>query len=122
MANVQELEKAIAAHGMWKAHLKTAIDKKELHTSVEEIRDDRSCQFGKWLHGIGLTSGDRASEHYKTVQELHAQFHRETAQIADLAMKGKKAEADALMSASSSYTALSAKLTSAMIAWKKVSK
>ncbi len=122
MANVQELEKAIAAHSMWKAHLRTAIDKRELHIPVETIRDDRACPFGQWLFGKGLSAGDRATEHYKTVQELHAQFHKETALIADLAMKGKKAEAEALMAASSSYSALSAKLTTAMMAWKKVSK
>ncbi len=122
MASIQELEKAIAAHSMWKAKLKTAIDKRELNAPVETIRDDRACQFGQWLFGNGLTAADRASAHYKTVQDLHAQLHKATADIADLAMKGKKAEAEAQMAVNSAYTALSAKLTAAMIAWKKVSK
>ncbi len=122
MASIQELEKAIAAHSMWKARLRTAIDTRELHTPVEEIRDDHACPFGQWLFGKGLTAGDRASAHFKTVQELHARFHQETAHIADLAMTGKKAEAEAMMDPGSGYTALSAQLTSAMIAWKKVSK
>jgi len=122
MANVQELDKAIAAHSMWKSHLRTAIDKKELHVSVAVIRDDRQCAFGQWLYGGSLTAQDRASANFKTVSELHAQFHVETAKIADMALKGKKAEAEALMASNSDYSALSAKLTASMMAWKKVSK
>jgi hypothetical protein len=122
MANIRELDKAIAAHSMWKAYLRTAIDKGELHTSVEKIQDDHECAFGQWLFGSGLTAQDRETAHYKTVKELHAKFHEETADIADLALKGKKSEAEALMASNSAYSALSAKLTAAMMAWKKVSK
>ena len=107
---------------MWKARLRKAIDERGLQISVEIIRNDHECAFGQWLFGSGLTAQDKATSHFKTVKELHARFHEVTADIADLALKGKKAEAEALMAPTSEYHALSAKLTSAMMAWKKVSK
>jgi hypothetical protein len=37
MANIEEIDKAISAHGMWKARLKTAIETGKLDTPVETI-------------------------------------------------------------------------------------
>jgi hypothetical protein len=122
MADKKELEKAIAVHSMWKANLRKAIDQRKLEVPVEKIRIDNECEFGKWLYGPSLAAADKASAHYKTVKDLHADFHRNTAHIAELALQGKKAEAEALMASNSAYIDLSARLTGAMIAWKKESK
>lgn len=119
MANVEELDKAIAAHGMWKVRLKSAIDTGKIDTPVATIQMDNQCAFGKWLYGDTLTSVDKSSAQYKTVKELHAEFHKTAAQ---LATTGKKADAEKMMASGGGYNAVSAKLTSAMMAWKNSSK
>jgi methyl-accepting chemotaxis protein len=122
MANVEELDKAIAAHGMWKVRLKSAIDTGTIDTPVATIQMDNQCAFGKWLYGDTMTSADKSSAQYKTVKELHAEFHKTAAQVAQLATTGKKADAEKMMASGGAYNSVSAKLTSAMMAWKNSSK
>jgi methyl-accepting chemotaxis protein len=122
MANIEELDKAIGAHGMWKARLKTAIETGKTEVPVETIRQDNQCAFGKWLYGTTLTSVDKASSHYKTVRALHAEFHKTAARLTELALGGKKAEAEAMLALGGEYAGISGKLTQAMLAWKKDSK
>jgi methyl-accepting chemotaxis protein len=119
MTNKAEIEKAIGAHGMWKTRLKQAIDTGELDVSVATIQADNQCVFGKWLYGPTLTPADTSSVHYKKVKELHAQFHIIASKVAALALTGKKEEAEKMMRLTGEYTALSAKLTQAMMDWKK---
>lgn len=122
MASVEELDKAIGAHGLWKARLKLAIDTGKTDTPVEIIRQDDQCAFGKWLYGPTLTSMDKSSRHFNAVRQLHAEFHRTAARVVQLAVSGKKAEANAMMAMNGEYAAISGKLTQAMMEWKKASK
>jgi chemoreceptor zinc-binding protein len=119
MADKPEIDKAIAAHGMWKTRLKMAIETGKLETPVETIRMDNQCVFGKWLYGTTLTSVDKASIHYKTVKELHTEFHKTAARVAELAFSANKIEAEEMMSLGGEFAAVSEKLTTAMVAWKK---
>lgn len=122
MAKTEEIDNAIGAHGMWKSRLKIAIDTGKSEVPVEVIRQDNQCVFGKWLYGSSLTAADKSSSHYKTVKDLHATFHKTAAQVAELALAGKKAEAEKLMGLGGEYSTVSSKLTQAMLEWKKNSK
>ncbi len=122
MVNIDELDRAIGAHGMWKTRLKAAIDRGSIDVAVQVIEADRECVFGKWLHGSTLSPADKATSHYQTVRELHAEFHKTAARVARLAIDGKKKEARAMMDLAGEYTALSGKLTRAMMDWRKASK
>ncbi len=119
MADKAEIDKAVAAHGMWKTRLKMAIETGTVEVPVETIKQDNQCAFGKWLYGASLTAGDKTSTHYKSVKELHAKFHKSAARVAELALAGKKSEAEALMALRGEFSDASADLTAAMIAWKK---
>lgn len=119
MANIDELEKAIGAHGAWKIRLRMAIESGKVDAQLEEIGTDDHCEFGRWLHGPTLTETDRLSPHYAKVLALHAEFHRTAACVAGLAVTGRRSEAEILMSLRGDYTAVSTKLTLAMIDWKK---
>lgn len=119
MDHVQEIEKAVGAHGMWKNRLKQAIDTGKLETPLATIRTNNQCAFGKWLYGPTVTAQDKASEHYKTVVELHTQFHKIAAQVAELATNGKKSEAEKMLGPDGEFAKLSSKLTAAMISWKR---
>ncbi|MBI3776328.1 MAG: CZB domain-containing protein [Gammaproteobacteria bacterium] len=122
MADTQEIDKAIGAHGMWKTRLKMAIDTGKVDAPVETIRTDNQCAFGKWLYGTTLTATDKASPDYKNVKTLHAEFHKAAASVAELVLAGKKAEAEKLMSFTGVFTLASTNLTAAMMEWKKKSK
>lgn len=120
MINKEEIDKAIGAHGMWKVRLKQAIETGKSDVSVETIRQDNQCNFGKWLYGATLGATDKASGHYKSVRELHAEFHKCAARVAELALSGDKAKAEQMLSLSGEFSATSSKLTAAMMEWKKV--
>lgn len=122
MASIKEIDKAIGAHGMWKSRLKMTIESGRIDMPVDSIRRDDQCEFGKWLHGKTLTATDKASAHYKTVTDLHARFHKTAAHVVELALGGRKSEAETLMIFGGEYAVVSAKLTQAMMNWKQVSK
>lgn len=52
------------------------------------------------------------------MQDLHAKFHVEASDVLDLALKGKKKEAEERMSATGIFAKYSSALTAAMIRWK----
>lgn len=115
MSLQDEINKAIAAHGQWKLRLKTAIDSGNSEFTVERVRPDNNCDFGKWLHS--LPADQKGALHWKTVQQLHADFHKAAAGVLEQALKGDKTAASAGMSGP--FAAASSKLTSAMMAWKR---
>jgi hypothetical protein len=116
MANVDEINKAIGAHGMWKQRLRQAVDSGQSEFTVERVSPDNQCEFGKWLHALPPT--DKTSANWKSVQELHAKFHTEAARVLELALKGQKQKADEGLSPDSGFTKVSLDLTAAMMKWK----
>lgn len=117
MMTIDEINKAIGNHGLWKLRLRSAIDTGKSDYSVANVRPDNLCEFGKWLNTF--SAADKNSEQFKKVKDLHAQFHHEAANVIALAVEGKKHEAEIAMSPTGAFTKISAKLTSAMIAWGK---
>jgi hypothetical protein len=110
MANVEDLDRAIGAHGIWKIQLKSAIESGELEVPVETILMDNQCEFGKWLYGKAISSKDKSSTHYKTIKLLHSAFHRTAAQVAKLAISGNKDEAKKMIAPDGEYSKISSEL------------
>lgn len=119
MRLLEEIDAAIAAHGMWKARLKKAIDTGTIDVHPDTIRVDDQCAFGKWLHGPTITAADKASRHYQVCHDLHAAFHEAAARVAELALAGRKQEAERSLGLGGEYAVASATLTKAMIEWKE---
>lgn len=119
MAHVDEISKAIVAHSQWKADLRQAVKTGHIDTTIEKIRMDSQCFFGKWLDGPALSPEEKASDHYKTAKEHHAEFHRAAARVIELVLADKKNEAEEMMSLGGDYSKISAKLTRTMMDWKK---
>jgi methyl-accepting chemotaxis protein len=122
MASIEELDKAIGAHGLWKSRLKSAIETGKIDTDIATIRTDNQCAFGKWLYGSTLSPEDKSSNHYITVKELHAEFHKVAARVAEMAISGRKTAAEMMIASGGDYTKISSKLTQAMVEWKSESK
>jgi hypothetical protein len=115
MDNVADIELAIQAHAQWMSHLRQAVLDALSGIDVQSIRADSHCEFGKWLHGPGLSADDRLTDHYLEVRRLHAEFHELAGRIVELAAAGQVAEAYTLLYGE--YITLSGKLILAMRAW-----
>jgi methyl-accepting chemotaxis protein len=109
------LMKAIGAHGAWKMRLKTAIACGTFDGSVADAAAEDHCEFGKWLMGE-IKSSD--SDNAKRVRQLHAKFHKAAAHIAELAISGRKLEAESAIADGSEFGVTSTELTAAMMEWK----
>jgi len=118
MADKAEIEKAMGAHGLWKNRLKQVLNTGVTDIPVATIQLDNQCAFGKWLYGSALTPADTASVHYKTVKELHAQFHKAASHVAACGVRGDRVGVEKMMAFGGLYSEVSSKLTQAMMAWK----
>lgn len=121
MASIEQIDRAIDAHALWKSRLKMTIESGRIDMPVDSIRRDDQCDFGKWLHGKTLTPADRATADYRNVVDLHGQFHLTAARVVELALSGRKAEAETMMILGGEYAAISARLNDAMLNWKRAS-
>lgn len=117
MANPEEIKKAIGAHGLWKQRLRDAIDKGKSEFTVERVKPDNLCDFGKWLYS--LPPAERNTDNWKKIQQLHAEFHQEAARILGLALGNQKSQAESGIAPNSKFATLSSTLTAAMMAWQK---
>ena len=122
MARTREIDKAIATHALWKDRLRMTIESSRIDTPVDSVRRDDQCDFGKWLHGATLSASDKAAPPYLTVVDLHARFHQTAARVVQLALTGRKSEAETMMVIDGEYAAVSDQLTRALTDWKKISK
>jgi hypothetical protein len=117
MSVQEEVTKALAAHSMWKARLKGAIQTGKSDKTPEQLGVDNGCDFGKWFYSLPV--GERNSELTKKIQALHASFHKEAAVILRQALSGHKSEAEKHLGDGSEFDKVSTDLTLALSTWKK---
>jgi len=113
-----EISEAISCHAAWKRRLRHAIDTGASEMSLEQVADDHLCEFGHWLYGPDFSGADRDGE-YETVRHLHAQFHRVAAATLQLAVAGRKKDAERCMTVGGIFTETSSRLTKALAGWKR---
>ena len=94
---LEEVKKAIGAHGKWKLNLRTAINTGKSDFSPFDVSCDNKCEFGKWLYGPTITPDLKAGKPYQVVRRLHADFHRSASAILKHALAGNKDTAIQLM-------------------------
>ena len=111
------IDKAVMAHKEWKQRLEYAIRSGKSDFSPEIVKTDNACEFGRWLNS--LPDSEKITADYKTVKELHAEFHKVAGDILQLALSGKRDEAIAKISFGGTYGLASSKLTNALYEWKK---
>jgi len=116
MVNKDSIDAALAAHSQWKKRLQDAIATHRSEFDPAVVKRDNACQFGQWLHG--LPPQDKVSEDFKRVRDLHAEFHKVTGEILELALSGRKDDALHQLEAGGSYGSASGKLVLALQGWK----
>lgn len=114
MATADELNKAIGAHGLWKAKLQIAIETGKCDVLAGDARRDDKCEFGKWL----LTQ-PHVNPRARRVTDLHKRFHGAVGSVLDAALAGKRADAQRLSKDGSEYANISMLLTREMMDWKR---
>ncbi|HBA87781.1 MAG TPA: hypothetical protein DCZ75_07250 [Geobacter sp.] len=113
----QEINNAITEHAMWKFDLNLLV---QGGTAVPAGGITESeCRFGKWLEGVTSVGRQKSSLHYRKVKQLHAEFHRVAAKVAQLAAQGKKGEAESMMGFGGELAEVSGRLTEALNRWKE---
>jgi len=119
MVSPDNIQTAIAAHASWKARLRAAIGSGKFDVPVATVKQDNQCQFGKWLYGSEISAAEKQTEHYRTVRQLHAQFHEQAAKVVEFAISGQKDAAGKAIGFSGDYTRVSSELTAAMARWRQ---
>jgi methyl-accepting chemotaxis protein len=114
--DLTHIDRAMAAHGNWKTRLRDAIHSGKSDANVATVAVDNACEFGKWF--LSLPNAERGSAQGRVVQTLHAQFHRAAANVLEMALAGRREEAELAMGTTKEFAQVSAKLTVAMIEWK----
>jgi len=118
MIIVEAIQKAIAAHSSWKSRLRAAIDTGKFDVPPAVIKVDNQCEFGKWLYGPDFSAAEKLTQNYRSAVDLHAQFHKEAAQVVEWATSGQKDLADKAMGLEGSYTKASSALTRELVKWR----
>ena len=113
----EEINRAIAAHGMWKSRLLGAIQTGKSEYSPSTVQRDDQCDFGKWLRNGSAEL--KTSPHYRKCCDLHSQFHKAAGSVLTLALAGKKAEASKAIEPGSQFANLSGSLVTELMAWNK---
>lgn len=111
-----QIDKAIGVHGLWKKRIRDAIASGKSEFQPVNVKVNNKCDFGKWLGTLPISA---KGEDYKVVVELHTKFHKEAGRILELAITGKKAEAEKAIALASEYANLTSSLTGAMMKWKR---
>ena len=115
--DASHLDRGIAAHARWKYRLFDAVSTGKSEWTVQATRSHETCEFGKWL--ASLPPSESSSEHCGKVTELHAEFHKAAAEVLEIALSGRRKEAEAAISLGSRFLLISSDLTMAMSAWKE---
>ena len=119
MANertLEEIQKAIGAHGLWKLRLKTAINSGSSDFSPDVVACDNKCDFGKWLHDDSMPADIKGGMPYQVITRLHAEFHRTASTVLQDALDGNTAKSKEKLEGE--FAAQSTKLISALNKWK----
>jgi methyl-accepting chemotaxis protein len=112
------IDHAIVAHSRWKERLRAAIAAGECEVSVTQARRDDACDLGRWLRSLPATGPDAAR--IAALVRLHAAFHREAAQVLQLALSKQKTQAEAAMASGSPFIHAATDLIMALTEWKVV--
>ena len=117
MQDTAKIVHAIAAHAKWKFYLRQAIETGKSKWTVAEVQPDDRCELGAWL--LALPPDDRNSQHFEEVCRLHTEFHKEAAEVLQLALAGRREDAEAAIAQGSRFAKVSTRLTITMTDWRK---
>ena len=114
---VEEINKALFAHGAWKMRLREAISKGLSELPIEDAKRDDCCAFGKWLHSANLDADLRGSATHQAIISLHKAFHQSAGQVLEEAVQDHQDKAVSLLKGE--FGECSQTLIVALTKWKR---
>ncbi len=118
MIDKKRISDAFDAHNKWKLRLAECVSKEgKCNCSIEEIGNERVCEFGKWLYSPGVSKQD--DDFYRSVEPLHRDFHKEAAKVLRYAKLRNKQKVEESMGSLGSYTVASHLLFNELLRWEK---
>lgn len=114
---VEEINKALLAHGAWKLRLREAISKGLSERPIEDAKRDDCCAFGKWLHSTKLDADLRGSTTHQTIMRLHKAFHQSAGEVLEEAVQDHPNKAVSLLKGD--FGECSQTLIVALTKWKR---
>ena len=109
-----DVRKAIAAHGLWKARLQDAVQAGRSDYRASEVALADRCDFGRWLEAQPPATRGEA---WARIAALHAEFHVAAAAVLYRLEAGDPVGAARMMAHGEPYSMASSRLTMAMLAW-----
>jgi methyl-accepting chemotaxis protein len=100
------ISKATHAHTQWFSKMQNAIRTGASDFDPSKVVTDNNCEFGKWMYGP-LAAHRGGTAIFEEIKDLHAEFHKETGRILDMALRGDKVGATKLIAADSMSKQLS---------------
>jgi hypothetical protein len=87
-----QVQAALATHGSWRARLEVIVALGSTTLDPDDVAAADRCPIGQWL-ARDICSALRNSPFYGQSLALHAEFHRQAAELVRLTKSGKRAEA-----------------------------
>lgn len=112
-----QITRAISAHGAWKRRLTAALASRSHAEDVSTVARSDVCAFGRWLQDTSPSTADAAV--HRTSGILHAQFHRQAADVLQLITTGDLARAKSSLEPGGGFAEASRQLTKTMIEWRR---
>ena len=114
---IQSPQDAIASHVRWKITLLLAATIHEPLTdrAARSILHPEECSIGKWLLSK-QTKHLRDTPEYRTVLDLHAEFHHQMTRVADLIQSRDFIAAERLLNSPEPFQSASTALANAIMA------
>ncbi len=94
---IEEINKALFAHGAWKMRLRSAISKGDSELTSEQVKRDDCCEFGKWLRSSSIEPEIRASKPHQVISRLHKEFHASAGKVLEEAVRDHRDSAISLL-------------------------
>ncbi|HEY9766210.1 MAG TPA: methyl-accepting chemotaxis protein, partial [Chroococcales cyanobacterium] len=110
-----KLREALQQHDLWKTRLLSAIQTGSSEFQAEKVRTKDGCAFGKFFYGLDKEFKDNL--HAPKIEELHARFHVEAAQVLEIALQGRRIEALKRMDLESEFNRVSTDLARVIWDW-----
>ncbi|MBK7928548.1 MAG: CZB domain-containing protein [Bryobacterales bacterium] len=85
----REIKSAIAAHGLWRSELLTAIKTMNSEWTPEALREEGACSFGRWAASCTQEEVKAGPEFHECV-EAHRRLHKVAAMVLKQALSGKR--------------------------------
>ncbi len=98
-------EEAVNVHVQWKSKLRAYLLKRDGSLKPDQVLKDTECDLGKWIHSEAKKYSHLPE--YASLKDVHAQFHKHTAQIIAMADSGDVKKTEDMLAAGSEFMKLS---------------